>query len=342
MLFNILLLVILIGCNGIFSASELAFLSLNKRRLKEEVEKKNKKAIKIHTLLSEPGKFLAAIQIGVTIAGFLASAFAAETFADEIVQHMGNIQIQEDVLKTIIVVVITILLSYITLVFGELIPKKIAISTPEKVAYTTVGLIYTVTKIAKPFIFILTKSTDLVANIFGIKKDVESKITEEDIKMMIQEGRETGTINENEKNLIFNVFKLNDIEIAKIMTPKDMVISINVNITIKELNEFIKKYKYTRFPVYENNINNVIGVLNVKDIINFHSENRSFNLREIIRKPYYVHEKEKVDKIFKEMQEQRQNMGIVVTKNLMFSGIVTTEDMIEEIVGNIFDEYDVL
>lgn len=340
MLIQLIIVMLLILVNGVFAASEIAFLSVNKFELKQEVKKKNKKAIKIQKLVDNPSGFLATIQIGITLAGFLASAFAAEAFADELVEYFKFLSISVNILKPIIVILVTLILSYFTLVLGELVPKRMAMSFPEKIAYSVVNMITVLMKVTYPFVWLLTKSTNIVAKIFGISKNAEEKVTEEEIKAMISTGTDDGTIEEGEKNLIFNVFSFNDVEASKIMTKKENVVSVDVNISNQGLMEKIKNHKYTRMPVYNKEKDNIIGVLNIKDIIVYHKKTKKMEILDIMHEALFVEDTDKADDIFKLMQKRRQGMVIVKDKEENFVGIITMEDVIEEIVGNIFDEFD--
>lgn len=338
MLLNIIILIILIGINGIFSATELAFLSLDKIKLKQDVEMENKKAISISKILSNTSSFLATIQIGITLAGFLASAFAADYFAEYFLNIMNISFLSESTLKTILVVLITIVLSYFTLVFGELVPKRIAINYPHQISYTFVGLIKIINYLFYPLIKVLTFSTEIICKIFKIKKNDE-KISEEDIKKMILLGKDEGVIEVNEKDYILNIFNFNDIEVSQVMTPRKDVISLNITDDIKDNIYIIKQSKFSRFPVYEKDNNNIIGIINVKDIIIEHKETDKIDLRNIIRPVTKFEHNEKIDDVFRFMQEKNESLCLVYN-NKEFIGIVTIEDAVEEIVGNIYDEYD--
>ena len=340
MIIQIILLVLLIFLNGFFAASEIAFLSVNKTKLNLDIKQGNKKAIKVKKLIDNPSSFLATIQIGITLAGFLASAFAAETFADKIVANLSNINISASLLKTVIVIVITIILSYFTLVFGELVPKRLAMRYPEKIAYFMVGMISIIMKVTYPFVWVLTKSTNFISKLLGIKGEKENQITEEEIRLMIAEGRDSGAIEPQEGELIFNIFKFNDTDVEKVMTPIGKVVAIEKNISNTQLRRVIKDNKYTRLPVYDNTINNIVGILNTKDIILSYAKNQKFLLENILHKAYFVNEKDKIDDVFRNMQKSREAISIVLDENGNVTGIVTMEDALEEIVGNIFDEYD--
>ena len=262
MVYNLLLLIILIAINGIFSASELAFLKINKYELKNKIKMHDKKAIRIDKILSDQSAFLSTIQISITLAGFLASAFAADYFADYFLQIINISFISSSTLRTILVIIITFILSYVTLIFGELVPKKIAINNPYKIACLFIGLISFVKTFFSPLIKLLTLSTNFICKIFKIKEN-EDKITEDEIKKIILLGNTEGVIEEKEKDYILNIFNFNDIEVEKIMTKKEDVVMIDINDDMKNILSTIKESKYTRFPVYDKN--EIIGILNVKD-----------------------------------------------------------------------------
>ena len=341
MVTEVILLIILIAVNALFAASEIAFLSLNKNKVEKEALLGTKKWLKIKKLLDNPSSFLATIQIGITLAGFLASAFAAETFADYIMQKLNYMDISDGVLKSIIVIIVTVILSYFTLVFGELVPKRVAMNSPEKIAKLMVSSITVLSKVAYPFVWVLTKSTNWVCKLLGVKEKEEIEVTEEDIKLMVAEGLNKGTIEKGEKELIYNIFEFNDTTISEIMTKREEVIAVNINDNMQNIINTIRKYKYTRMPIYYDKLDNVIGVLNVKDIILSYSENKDkkLDIREIMRDPYFVNSTDKIDDVFTDMQKKRIAMAIVLDKHVVV-GVVTIEDMLEEIVGNIFDEYD--
>ena len=338
MIFSIVIFLILIVINGIFSASELAFLSLDKVFLKQEVKKQNKKAIMINKVLENPSKFLSTIQICITLAGFLASALAADYFADYFLKMIDVSILPLNILRSILVILITIILSYFTLVFGELVPKKIAINNPYKVASLFVRLVVIMQLVFYPLVKILTITTEIICKIFKIK-DKEESITEEDIKRMILLGNDEGIIEEKEKEYILNVFDFNDREVSQVMTPKKDVVLLNIDDDLKDNILKIKQSKYTRYPVYKKDINNIIGILNVKDFIMQNKDKEKLELKNIIRPVKKFLYYEKIDDVFRNMQEENESIGIIY-KNDDFIGIVTIEDAIEEIVGNIYDEYE--
>ena len=334
MVYNLLLLIILIAINGIFSASELAFLKINKYELKNKIKIHDKKAIQINKILSDQSAFLSTIQISITLAGFLASAFAADYFADYFLQIINISFLSSSTLRTILVIIITFILSYVTLIFGELVPKKIAINNPYKIACLFIGLISFVKTFFSPLIKLLTLSTNFICKIFKIKEN-DDKITEDEIKKIILLGNTEGVIEEKEKDYILNIFNFNDVEVEKIMTKKEDVVMIDINDDMKNILSTIKESKYTRFPVYDKN--EIIGILNVKDFILNYNELK--DLRSIVRTVNKYEYTEKIDDVFRMMQKNNEPISLIYNKKEMV-GIVTIEDAIEEIVGNIFDEYD--
>lgn len=332
MLIKILVLVVLIFINGIFSATEIAFLSLNKYKLNQEVKKNNKKAIKIVNLLNDSSTFLSAIQVAITLSGFLASAFAADSFASEIATYINISFITQEALTTILIVVITIILSYFTLIFGELVPKKVGLAYPEKISYTMVDVICFVITFFRPFISILKASTDLLEKILKIKKK-EEKI-EEELKDTIVDSN----LEELEKKMLLKVFEFNDVTIKDIMTKKDKVVSINVNDTREEAATKIRKSKFTRFPVIKDN--KVLGIINIKDIILDSNKDREYSVYRYLRKVEKLDAKTIIDDAFLLLNSNYEAMAIVKENN-EYIGIVTVEDILEHIVGNVFDEYDI-
>lgn len=330
MIFKILLLIVLVLINGVFSATEIAFLSINKYKLSKEIKNGNKKAIKIAALLKDSSTFLSAIQILITLSGFLASAFAAENFASELSFLITISFISKEALTNILVILITIILSYFTLVFGELVPKKIGLAYSLEISFKMVNIIDIVIKICKPFILILKGSTDFVTKILKIKKSINNN--EDEIKNSITDSN----LEELEKQILLNVFEFNDKKVEEVMTPKKDVITIEVSSSKEQIFEIIKKYKYTRFPIIKDN--NIIGLLNVKDLI-LMKNNKEFVLTDYIRKISTIENDMIIDDAFLYLNSNYEAMA-QVKKNNEFIGIVTIEDILEEVIGNVFDEYD--
>ena len=338
MIFSILLLIILILINGVLSSSELAFLSIEKFELDKMIRQRKKNAKKIRKVLENPNGFLSTIQIGITLAGFLSSAFAASTFATYIMDKGFMLFDNKSLTNTILVILITIILSYFSLVFGELVPKKIALANPFKVASFSVKLIMIMQVIFFPLIKLLSASTNVICKVLKIKER-EDDFSEEDIKRIILTGTRDGIIEKKEQEYIFNIFQFNDTTVDKVMTPKEECELINVNIKFGALLKKIKETKYTRYPVFEGNKDNIIGIFNVKDYIMYKKDNNDFKLRNLLYGVKKFEWNEKIDDVFAEMQKNHIHMAIVV-KDKKFIGVVTLEDAVEEILGNIYDEFD--
>ena len=346
MITRIILLIVLVLLNAFFSGAEIALISLNDKLIKKQAEEGDKKAKQLHAFLSEPGKFLSTIQIGITLAGFLASAFATESFADDLVAVVMklNLPIDESIIRSISMIIITIILSYFTLVFGELIPKRVAMQKADFFSKIAVGPLTAISKITSPFVKFLTASTNFFIKLLGGNPSAEDdeRITEEEIRMMMEVGEEKGVIQDTEKEMIDNVFEFDDKRVSEIMTPRPDIVSVRVDAQLEFITELIDEEKYTRIPVYKENIDNIIGILHVKDLIQFiQKDKKEFCLEKIIRTPYFVPESKKTDDLFTELKKHKVQMAVVIDEYGSTAGIVTMEDLVEEIVGNIFDEYDI-
>ena len=345
MITQIIFLIILIAVNAFFAASEIALISLNDNKIKLMAEAGDKKAVLLIKLLGEPSRFLATIQIGITLAGFLASAFAAESFADPLVGILRgfNIPLSESVLKVSTVTVITIILSYFTLVFGELVPKRVAMKKAEGIAFSVVKPLVILSRVTNPFVKFLTASTNFCVRLFGIDPDsTDDDVTEEEIRMLIDVGEEKGAIDQSEKRMINNIFEFNDKKAEDIMTHRMELTGVASDTGLKELIDIVREEQYSRIPVYEGSIDNVVGILNVKDLLTLISSDtdRDFSIGDYMRKPYYIPMNKKVDELFRDLQSAQTHMAVVIDEYGGTAGVVTLEDLLEEIVGNIFDEYD--
>ena len=339
---QILILVILICFNAFFAASEIAFISLNDKKIEKQAKEGNKKAQKIQKMLESPSKFLATIQIGITFAGFLSSAFASDTFAYKLAPILNNtFPIGVEIWQNISIIIITIILSFFTLIFGELVPKRFAMKNYERIAFATIGVIRTISIITAPFVKLLTITTNSISKLFGVGENEEEIVTEEEIKMMVDQGNENGTIEEEEKELINNVFEFNDITVSEIMTHRTDIFAVDMNMTSEELLEIIKKddYKHSRIPVYDETIDEIQGILYIKDLIKS-IQKKSFKIKNLMKEAYFVSQNKLINELFKELQKNKKQIAIVVDEYGGTAGLITMEDILEEIVGDIFDEYD--
>lgn len=339
---QVIILVILILLNAYFAASEIAFISLNDAKVEKKAKEGDKKARQILNMLQNPSKFLATIQIGITLAGFLSSAFASDAFATRLAPILNNWLpvFSIDVWKGISIVIITIILSFFTLVFGELVPKRIAMKNYEKIAFLTIGVIKGISIITAPFVKLLTISTNIVSKIFGVTEQDEEIVTEEEIKMMIDEGEEKGTIEKEEKELINNIFEFNDRTASEVMVHRTDIFAVNIKSDISDILEELDEYKYSRIPVYGESIDEIKGILFIKDLLKFMKSKKEVKIKNIIREAYFVPQSKPIDELFRELQKNKKQMAIVLDEYGGTAGLITMEDILEELVGNIFDEYD--
>ena len=342
MLSEILLLVLLILLNGFFAASEIAFISLNDARIEKQAKEGNKKAKSIKKMLKDPSKFLATIQIGITLAGFLSSAFASESFASRLAPVLNKLvpSISVGVWNSVSIIIITIILSYFTLIFGELVPKRLAMKHYEKIAFATIGIIKTVSIVTAPFVKFLTASTNLVSKLFGVSGEEEETVTEEEIRMMVDVGEEKGAIDLEEKEMINNVFEFDDKIVSEIMVPRTRIFAVDINSSISDvIEELTEDDRYSKIPVYDETIDEIKGIVYVKDIL-ISQKNKNTKIRGLVKKALFVPETKPVNELFQEMRKNKKQIAIVIDEYGGTSGIVTIEDILEEIVGEIYDEYD--
>ena len=344
-LLSILILVILTAINAFFAASEIAVISLSETKLRKQAEEGDKKAKKLLALMQAPDNFLYAIQIAITLAGFLNAAFAADSFAGPLVnwlvQDLGVTAIPVGVLNTLMVILVTIILSYFTLVLGELVPKRIAMKKTEGVARATVGAVWAVATVFRPVIWLLSKSTNGVLRLLHIDpKADEEEVSEDEIRMMVDLGEERGTIEANEKELIDNIFEFNNTTAEDVMVHRTDMVMIWADDPADEILRTIQDSGMSRFPVCEEDADDIIGLLNTRDYLLNAQLAHPKSLRELLRPAYFVPESVRTDVLFRDMQSKKVHMAIVVDEYGGTSGLVTMEDLLEEIVGNIYDEFD--
>lgn len=338
---QLILIVILTLINAFFASAEMAIVSLNKNKLKLLAEEGNKKAKLLLKLTEEPTKFLSTIQVGITLSSFFSSASAATGLSKHFSGVLANLNVPYS--EQIALVSITIALSYITLVFGELFPKRLALQKSEAIAMFSVMPVYYLSKIMRPFIRLLSASTNILVKITGIDANgLEEKVSKEEIRSLVEVGQEHGVINETEKEMINSIFEFDDKVAREVMTPRTEVSLIDINQPVTQFIDKLLEEKYSRIPVYEDDIDNIIGILYMKDfIVTAYADGfENVDVKSILHSPYFVHESKNTDKLFKELQTSKNHMAILIDEYGGFSGIVTIEDLIEEVMGNIEDEYD--
>ena len=341
LIFQFILILILTLINAFFSASEMAIVSLNKNKIKVLAEEGNKNAILIERLLQEPTKFLSTVQVGITLASFFSSASAATGISNVFGNSLETLNIPYA--HEISLIVVTIILSYITLVFGELLPKRLALQNSQKIAMYAVKPIMLISKITIPFAKLLSISTNFLIRLFNVNsKNLEEKVSKEEIKSLVDVGQEHGVINETEKDMINSIFEFDDKLAKEVMTPRTNVYMINIDDCANTYLNSLLNEKYSRIPIFQENIDNIIGILYMKDFLceAYKVGFDNVNLRNILHTPYFVPEMKNIDELFKELQISRKHMAILIDEYGGFSGIVTIEDLIEEVMGDIGDEFD--
>ena len=342
---QLLLLIFLTLVNAFFASAEMAAVSVNKNKIKILAENEgNKKAELILKLLEEPTKFLSTIQVAITLSGFLASASAATSFSKPLGKLLAQWGIGYPYNENISLVFVTIILSYFTLVFGELVPKRIALQKAEFISLFSVKIIFTVSKITSPFIKLLSLSTNFVLHLLGMKDEkLEENISKEEIKSMIEAGQANGVFNETEKEMINSIFEFDDITAGETMIARTDVYMVNIDVPVSEYIDELLSKKYARVPVYQKTSDNIIGILHMKDVVIEARKNgfENVDIKGILHKPYLAPESKKIDELFKDMQKNRKSMAIIIDEYGGFAGIITMEDLVEEVMGEIEDEHDI-
>ncbi|HEX2938423.1 MAG TPA: hemolysin family protein, partial [Ruminiclostridium sp.] len=340
---QLILLVLLISINAFFAASEMAIITANDTKIKRLADDGNKRAILLEKLLSKPSNFLAAIQVGVTMSSLFSSAVASESLADRITLAFRGSSISPSVVKIVSVVIITILLSYFTLVFGELVPKRVAMKNSEALALRVVGILNGISVAFLPFVELLSHSTNAVAHIFGVSpNDSQNNVTEEEIRMMVDVGEETGAIDESEKEMINNIFEFNDRTASDIMTHRTEIYAVENTASLTDIVNVAMNEGFSRIPVFKDDLDDIVGIVFAKDMLKFvgMTVDRHIDISDIMRPPLFVPKTKRCQDLFVELTEQKQHMAVVIDEYGGTAGIVTMEDLLESIVGSIQDEYD--
>ena len=342
---QLLLQLVLIAVNALFAATEIAVISLNETKVRRMAEGGDRKAAKMLRMVTEPTGFLSTIQICITLAGFLGSAFAADNFSDKLVNWLINdcevSGVSPSALDTISVIIITLVLSYFTLVLGELVPKRIAMKRSESIARAVSGLMIAMTAALRPIIWLLTVSPNGVLRLCGIDpEDNAEEVSEEEIIMMLDEGEEAGSIESGEKELIKNVFSLNDTTAEDVMVHRSQVAFLKRDDARTTLLNEIAESGYSRFPVYGENIDDIVGILYAKTYLTAQSRGERCEMKDFLMPPRFVHASTHINRILLDMQREHAHMAVVVDDYGGVIGIITLEDILEELVGEIWDESD--
>lgn len=338
---QLLLQVVLIMINAVFASAEIAIVSMNDVKLEKLARNGNKKAKRLVKLTSKPASFLATIQVAITLSGFLGSAFAADNFSEILVDFIlkTGVTVSRSTLDTIAVIVITMILSYLTLVFGELVPKRIAMRKTENLALSVSGLISVISKIFAPLVWLLTVSTNIVLRCLGIDPNAQDEeVSEEEIRMLVDVGSEKGIIDKDEKMMITNIFDFNDKECGEFSTHRTDIIGLNADETVENWNEIISESNHSLYPVFRDNIDNIVGVLDSKRYFRLRDKSKQSVIENSVSSPVFVPENMKIDFLFDNMQKSRNHFAVVLDEYGGTVGIITMNDLLEEIVGNLENE----
>ncbi len=339
--FLLLIQVVLIALNAVFACAEIAVLSVNEMKLAKMVEQGNKKAKRLSKLTEQPAKFLATIQVAITLSGFLGSAFAAENFSDTLVEWVLSlgVKVPRATLDTIAVVLITLILSYFTLIFGELVPKRIAMKKAEQLALGISGLISGISKLFRPIVWLLSISTNGVLRLIGIDpNEEEEQVSEEEIRMMVDAGSEMGTIDHQEKEFIQNIFEFDDMTAGELATHRTDVVILWMEDDDAEWERTIMENNHTRYPICEDSPDNVVGVLNAKNYFRLKDKSRASVMETAVRPAYFVPETVTADVLFRNMKKNSAPFAVVLDEYGGVVGIITLNDLVEELVGELSDE----
>ena len=341
MIGQILLQIILIGLNAVFACAEIAVISMNDTRLEQLSTQGNKRAIRLSKLTSQPAKFLATIQVAITLSGFLGSAFAADNFSESLTSWFVGIgvPIPEKTLDTISVVLITIILSYFTLIFGELVPKRLAMKKTEQLALGMANLISVLAQLSAPIVWVLTVSTNGILRLCGIDPAAEEdEVSEEEIRMMVDAGSRKGVIDYEEKEFIQNVFEFDDLAVGEFATHRKDIVILWKDENMEQWEKLIHESRHTRYPICGESVDDVVGILNVKDYFRLEDKSRESVMKEAVQPPFFVPEGIRADVLFRKMKESRKHFAVVLDEYGGTEGIVTINDLLEQLVGDLEDE----
>lgn len=341
MWYKFLIIILLIAIKAMFSAADTAITYVSPTKM-GKLSKKDRKAKKIKCFIEEKSKFYGTIEVGITMVEFLASVYVAEAFISALAQQISMFDISIQVSNIIAILIVTLVLSYFLLVLGTILPKQLARNYPEKTIYFLVNIVWFISKLNAPFNWLIRATTRFFSKVFNIGEKSKEKLTEKEIKMIITEGKNQGLIDKIEREIVLKALKFQDITVGHIMIKREKIDFLNIEDDSSEILDNIAKFNYTRLPVYKDNIDNIIGVFNIKDLIIDYANEKSMDvdinkhLREII----FVDSHTPISIVFKQLQNKKLSMAIVTDKHKKTLGLVTMEDLLEMLVGKIFDEYD--
>ncbi|MCR4752341.1 MAG: hemolysin family protein [Eubacterium sp.] len=337
---RLVLQIVLIAVNAVFACAEIAVISMSDTKLEKLEEEGDRRARTLHKLTRVPARFLATIQVAITLSGFLGSAFAADAFAGRLCRALAGIGLV--IPESAAIVIVTVILSYVTLVFGELVPKRLAMKNPEKVSLGLAGLLYVVSQVFYPLVALLTASTNGVLRLFHIDPDAEDEtVTEEEIRMMVDAGSEKGTIDEDEQEMIRNVFEFDDLSVGEICTHRKDVVILYTEDPLEEWQQQIHQSRHSRFPVCRETADHVIGILDAKDFFRLHGSSKEEIMEQAVDPAYFVPGTLKADVLLRNMKSTGRYFAVVLDEYGGMDGIISLRDLIEQLVGDLVEEDEV-
>jgi putative hemolysin len=338
---EILIIAVLILLNAFFVLAEYSLIRVRRTRIEQLIEEGNRGARRVNRLIAQPGRFLATIQIGVTFVGFLAAAFAGASLVDDLTLFFEGFGLSGSAAEPIALLVVTAIIALFTIVFGELVPRAIALAHAERLAFVFAAPIDLLGRILAPLVWLLTTLTNATARLFGVGEQQQERVTPEELMILVERGSEQGVIEAEEQQMIGAVLELGDQRVHEVMIPRIDITSLAVDASFDEIIDTIVSEGHSRIPVYEDSIDNVIGILYAKDLLPFLARGEKQDIRAILRTPLFVPESITVDDLLHNLQRRKVHIAIVLDEYGGTAGLVTIEDLIEEIVGEIQDEYDV-
>lgn len=341
---ELFLVILLILANGFFSGSELAIISARKSRIAQLVSIGDPKAMIVDSLQDDPHRFLATVQIGVTLVGTMASAVGGAAAIQYIKPLLLNapFEFMRHAAEPLSITIVVLLISYITLIFGELVPKTVGLQYADAMSLRVAKPILFIATVGSVAVTFLAASNRAVLSLMGIKAEGgQAFITREEVEHIIQEGQETGVFSATEREFIENIFDFTHTCVREVMVPRTRIVGLNLDTPREQMLQTVLENKYSRYPVYQGSIEEIVGLIHGKDFLGSMVSEPDFDVETIIRPPFYVPESKKVNSLLKEMQRKRMHMAMVVDEYGGISGLVTTEDLLEELVGEIEDEHDV-
>ena len=332
-LLEILIIFLLLVINGIFAMSEIAIVSARKARLQQQAEEGNKKARAALALATKPNDFLSTVQIGITLVGILVGAFGGATIAEELAATLNKVHWLAPYSEAVSVGLVVLVITYFSLIIGELVPKRAALSNPERVAAIVAGPMRRLSVIFSPLVRLLSKSTDVVIKLYGIRPSTEPSVTEEEIKVMVEQGAQVGVLEEAEQDMIEGVLRLGERQVGALMTPRTQVVWISLEDSKEEIRNKVITSQHSRFPLAQDDLENILGIVHTKEILAQILDGRELDLKSLLAEPVYVPEKMPVLQILEIFKQQRTHIALVVNEYGGFEGIITPSDILEGIVG---------